>query len=66
VAPNSTSAGERLGANQEQLHQFVNAHPDYFFVQEKAANLNHSAEIPGIGDLDRIIADMEVFFGLPR
>jgi hypothetical protein len=60
------AAGQRLGLNQEQLNQFVNAHPNYFFIEEEAVNVSHVGEIPGGGDLGRIIADMESVFGLPR
>jgi hypothetical protein len=57
-------AADRLGMNQEQLNKFVNSHPDYFFIEEKAVNLSHVGEKPGGGDLGDIIADMEKFLGL--
>ena len=60
------AAGERLGLNQEQLNQFVNAQSDYFFIEEKAVNLSHVEEIPGDGNLGEILDDMEAFFGLPE
>jgi hypothetical protein len=58
------AAGKRLGLNQKQLDKFVNAHPDYFFIQEYDANVGHLGELPGDGYLEPIIHDMEVFFGL--
>jgi hypothetical protein len=48
------AAGERLGINQEQLNQFVNANPDYFFIEEKVVNLSHINEIPGAGNLGKL------------
>jgi hypothetical protein len=57
---------ERLGLKQDQLDDFINAHPHYFEIQEKAFNESHIGELLGpdpIAD-SRILRDMERFFGL--
>ena len=59
------AAGDQLHRSQDQLKAFVNAHPDYFFIQEYADNIAHVGELAGVGELERIIIDMKKFFGLP-
>jgi hypothetical protein len=58
------AAAEQLGLSQEQLTQYVNARPQFFYVQEGAPNMAHVGEIPGTGNLGRILNDMRGFFGL--
>ena len=58
------AAGERLGLNQEQQRHLSPLHPVCFFVQEYADNVAHVGELPGDGNLEEIIKDMERFFGL--
>ncbi len=58
------AAAEQLGLTQEQLNQYVNARPQFFFVQEATPNMAHVDELPGSDNLGPILSDMRRFFGL--
>jgi hypothetical protein len=57
---------ERLGLNQGQFDDFVNAHPHYIEIQEWEFNRSHRGEMHGPDPTadGRILRDMEKFFGL--
>ena len=58
------AAGEELGLSQSQLNEYVNSRPEFFQIEERAVNVSHANEMPGLEPYDHIIADMEIFFGL--
>lgn len=53
------AAAQELGLTQQQLNDFVNDHPDYFFIEERATNLSHMKEMPGLEPYDHIMEAME-------
>lgn len=55
------AAAEQKNLTQQQLNAFVNAHPEYFKMQEAGPNFAHVDEKPGIDDLDEILEDMDEF-----
>ena len=57
---------DKLGLNQRELDQFVNAHPQYFEKQERIPNVNHHTEMLGSDPKAEaaIMNDMKKFFGL--
>jgi hypothetical protein len=55
------AAAEELGMTQKQLNDFINEHPEYFFVEETAPNLSHENELPGLEPYDHILEDMEIW-----
>ncbi|SHO56766.1 S-type Pyocin [Vibrio quintilis] len=54
-------AADELGMSQADLNDFVNAHPDYFQIEDAKRNLSHKDEKPGSDDLRQIIRDMKKF-----
>ena len=55
------AAAEELGLTQQQLNDFINEHPEYFFMEETAANLSHQGEMPGLEPYDHILEEMETW-----
>jgi filamentous hemagglutinin len=58
------AAADELNLSQAQLNEYVNARPGFFRVEEESRNLSHIDEMPGSGDYDEILLDMEEFFGI--
>ncbi|MEL7088309.1 MAG: GH-E family nuclease, partial [Planctomycetota bacterium] len=58
------AAADQLGFNQAQLNDFVNAHPQYFQLQDVYDNLSHRSEMPGTNNLKPILDDIRSFLGL--
>ncbi|CAM3968185.1 S-type Pyocin [Vibrio aerogenes] len=54
-------AADEMGMTQAELNDFVNAHPDYFQIEDAKRNLSHKDEKPGTDDLRQILRDMRKF-----
>ena len=57
------AAANKLGLNQKQLNNYVNARPQHFQIEDAAHNLSHRGEKPGIGGINHIVRDMNDYFG---
>lgn len=58
------AAADQLGINQNQLNNYINDRPQFFRIEEKAANLSHAEEMTGRGNLGPVLRDMRKYFGL--
>lgn len=54
-------AADEVGMTQAELNDFMNAHPDYYQIEDAKTNLSHVNEKPGNGEIDKIIEHMEDF-----
>ncbi|SJN55509.1 S-type Pyocin [Vibrio ruber DSM 16370] len=54
-------AADQMGMTQEELNDFVNAHPDYFVIEDAKTNLSHVNEKPDSDDLRKILREMRIF-----
>ena len=54
-------AAEKVGLTQQEFNKFVNAHPEYFRLENAPRNRGHLDEKPGIDEIEKIVRDMKKF-----
>ena len=54
-------AAHELKLSQKEFNEFVNAHPDYFRVENRSRNRSHVDEKPGSDELDSIKREIRKF-----